>query len=131
MKIQLKIKPTEWQGRTVYRAYYLREHVWRRYGKYEAASPGQLVEICERLRGAAELEWTNYTPPAEEPTPYDCARAIEGYYVKTVEVTVTEVNHLGHNAYTADAEVFHDETEETEQRQFLIAVINHRLVVNP
>jgi hypothetical protein len=71
------------------------------------------------------------TPPAEEPTPYDCARAIEGYYIKTVEVTVTEVNHLGSNAYTADAEVFHDETEETEQRQFLIAVINHRLVVNP
>lgn len=132
MKIQMKIEPTEWQGRTVYRAYYKKANGrWARYGSYEAASPEQLVEICERLRGLAELAWTNYTPPAEEPTPYDCARAIEGYYVKTVEVTVTEVNHLGHNAYTADAEVFHDETEETEQRQFLIAVINHRLVVNP
>jgi len=65
------------------------------------------------------------------PTALDCARAIEGYFVVTVEATVTEVNHLGANAYTADAEIFYDEDEHVEQRQFLIAVVGNRLYVNP
>lgn len=65
------------------------------------------------------------------PEPIECARAIERYFTTTVEATVTEVNHLGHNVWTADAEIFHDETEQTEQRQFLIVAANHRLYVNP
>jgi hypothetical protein len=75
---------------------------------------------------------------ATAPTPIECARAIEGYFVVTVEATVTEVNPLGdHGYYTADAEIFYDETTEfhkegeVEQRQFLIAVVGNRLYVNP
>lgn len=58
MELTMKIEPTEWLGRTVYRAYYKTARgSWKRYGKYEAASPAQLKEICERLRGAATLAW--------------------------------------------------------------------------
>lgn len=60
MEIRIKVEASEWLGRTVYRAYYQKENGrWARFGKYEAASPAQLKEICERLRGAATLKWTN------------------------------------------------------------------------
>jgi len=67
MEIRVKVEPTTWQDRTVYRAYYQKANGrWARLGKYEAASPAQLVEICERLRGAATLVWTNFTPEPPE-----------------------------------------------------------------
>jgi hypothetical protein len=57
-ELTMKIQPVEWMGRTVYRAYYKTARgSWKRYGKYEAASPAQLKEICERLRGLANLNW--------------------------------------------------------------------------
>lgn len=67
MEISMKVEPTTWQERTVYRAYYQKASGrWARFGKYEAASAAQLVEICERLRGAATLRWTNFTPEPPE-----------------------------------------------------------------
>jgi hypothetical protein len=63
MQLRMKVQASEWQGRTVYRAYYQKANGrWARFGKYEAASAGQLVAICERLRGAATLSWTNFVP---------------------------------------------------------------------
>ena len=60
MELQIKWESSEWLGRTVYRAYYKKANGrWARFGKYEAASPEQLKEICERLRGAATLNWIN------------------------------------------------------------------------
>lgn len=68
MELRMKVEATEWQCRTVYRAYYQKANGrWARYGKYEAASAGQLVEICETLRGAATLTWTNYEIPTPQP----------------------------------------------------------------
>ena len=67
MELRMKVEASEWQGRTVYRAYYQKANGrWARYGKYEAASAAQLVEICERLRGAAALRWTNFVPEPPE-----------------------------------------------------------------
>ena len=58
MELRIKAEASEWQGRTVYRAYYQKGNGrWARFGKYEAASVEQLVEICERMRGAATLTW--------------------------------------------------------------------------
>ena len=63
MELRMKVEASEWQGRTVYRAYYQKANGrWARFGKYEAGSAAQLVEICERLRGAATLRWTNFVP---------------------------------------------------------------------
>lgn len=87
MQLQMKVEPTEWQGRTMYRAYYQKANGrWARYGKYEAGSASQLVAICERLRGTANLVWINYTPPS-------------GYDIKAGDRFT-----YGGNTYTATAD---------------------------
>jgi phage-related protein len=57
MKIQLKAKAVTWQGRTVYRAYYLDVHTWRRFGQYEAATPETLRAIIDNTEHSAEFVW--------------------------------------------------------------------------
>lgn len=80
---------------------------------------------------AAARERKHGTVKAWAPAREDCARAIERYFVVTVAVTVSAVTHLGHNVWTADAKVLYDETGETQLRQFLIAAVDGRLLVNP
>ena len=45
MELQVKAQASEWQGRTVWRAYYLDKRTWKRYGKWEAASAQQLKDL--------------------------------------------------------------------------------------
>lgn len=57
MKLTVKIVGTEWLGRTVFRAYYKAGKTWKRYGKWEAASPAQLRDIVNTHCGAAQITW--------------------------------------------------------------------------
>lgn len=57
MNITIKAKATNWQGRIVYRAYYLDNGTWRRFGKYEAGSEQILRQIIDRSEHSATLTW--------------------------------------------------------------------------
>jgi hypothetical protein len=57
LTIFLKAQPVEWQGRTVYRAYYLVQGKWRRFGKYEAPSAEVLKSIIDNTEHSAQFVW--------------------------------------------------------------------------
>lgn len=57
VKIRVKTKAVEWQGRTVYRAYYLDRGKWRRFGQYEAPTPETLRAIIDNTEHSAEFVW--------------------------------------------------------------------------
>lgn len=61
MKIKIKIKAVTWQGRTVYRAYYLTYggKRWARFGNFEAGSPEVLRNIIDGIDKTAELVWVD------------------------------------------------------------------------
>ena len=59
MEIQVKAQAVTWQGRTMYRSYYLaRNGRWNRFGSYEAPTPEVLkAQVMRNHRGSATIVW--------------------------------------------------------------------------
>jgi hypothetical protein len=45
MELTVKAKSCTWQGRRVYRSYYLQNGTWRRYGRWEHATAEGLKSL--------------------------------------------------------------------------------------
>lgn len=60
MELNVRVRPTQWLGRTVYRAYYQAPNGrWTRFGRYEGAT-AEIVKqqvMASPNRGAAKLVW--------------------------------------------------------------------------
>lgn len=59
MQISVKVRPTEWLGRTLYRVYYLQANGrWARLARYEAPTAEQVKQqVISNHRGSATLVW--------------------------------------------------------------------------